>query len=197
MISVRPVAPKIRDSTAADAPELETTGWLPRGRVTIGLTAGASAPESLVQEVIAALGRLGPVEVSTLPGIVEDVSFKLPAALAEAEASATALQEVAAAAALMVKPGNTHQATDALAAVLQHGLVARQRRVEMRIAQHQPRLAAAEHPGRRPPRRDPADAGRFFLRRRFNSRARANNFGSSERVKSVSLRKCFMGSGRV
>jgi 4-hydroxy-3-methylbut-2-enyl diphosphate reductase len=61
--------------------------WL-RGADTVGITAGASAPESLVQEVIAAIGRLGPVEVSTLPGIVEDVQFKLPAALTAPEASA-------------------------------------------------------------------------------------------------------------
>jgi 4-hydroxy-3-methylbut-2-enyl diphosphate reductase len=61
--------------------------WL-RGVETVGITAGASAPESLVQEVIAALGRLGPIEVTTLPGIIEDVQFKLPAALVEPEASA-------------------------------------------------------------------------------------------------------------
>jgi 4-hydroxy-3-methylbut-2-enyl diphosphate reductase len=61
--------------------------WL-RGIGTVGITAGASAPESLVQEVIAALGRLGPIEVTTLPGIIEDVQFKLPAALAQPEASA-------------------------------------------------------------------------------------------------------------
>jgi 4-hydroxy-3-methylbut-2-enyl diphosphate reductase len=61
--------------------------WL-RGMETIGITAGASAPEALVQEVIAAIGRLGPVEVSTMPGIVEDVHFKLPAALQGPEASA-------------------------------------------------------------------------------------------------------------
>jgi 4-hydroxy-3-methylbut-2-enyl diphosphate reductase len=61
--------------------------WL-QGVGTVGITAGASAPESLVQEVIAALGRLGPIEVSTLPGIIEDVQFKLPAALVEPEASA-------------------------------------------------------------------------------------------------------------
>ncbi|WP_149538195.1 4-hydroxy-3-methylbut-2-enyl diphosphate reductase [Siccirubricoccus phaeus] len=61
--------------------------WL-EGVATIGLTAGASAPETLVQEVIAALGRLGPVEVSTLPGIIEDVQFKLPVALLTPEASA-------------------------------------------------------------------------------------------------------------
>ena len=39
-----------------------------RGRAkSVGLTAGASAPEVLVEDVIDALRRLGPVEVSTLP----------------------------------------------------------------------------------------------------------------------------------
>jgi 4-hydroxy-3-methylbut-2-enyl diphosphate reductase len=61
--------------------------WL-RGAETVGITAGASAPEALVQEVIAAIAALGPVEVSTMDGIVEDVHFKLPAALLEPEASA-------------------------------------------------------------------------------------------------------------
>jgi 4-hydroxy-3-methylbut-2-enyl diphosphate reductase len=54
--------------------------WL-EGVRRIGLTAGASTPEPLVQEVIEALSRLAPIEVEPLPGIVEDVSFRLPAAL--------------------------------------------------------------------------------------------------------------------
>jgi 4-hydroxy-3-methylbut-2-en-1-yl diphosphate reductase len=62
-------------------------GWL-RGAETIGITAGASAPESLVQEVIARLREWGPVELATLPGIVEDVQFKLPPALLESETRA-------------------------------------------------------------------------------------------------------------
>ncbi|NOG69997.1 4-hydroxy-3-methylbut-2-enyl diphosphate reductase [Roseicella sp. DB1501] len=61
--------------------------WL-QGAETVGITAGASAPETLVQEVIAAIARLVPVEVSAMPGIVEDVQFKLPAALLEPQASA-------------------------------------------------------------------------------------------------------------
>src|SRR6478735_5945398 len=61
--------------------------WL-RGAETVGITAGASAPEALVQEVIAAIAGLGPVEVATMGGIVEDVQFKLPAALLAPEASA-------------------------------------------------------------------------------------------------------------
>jgi len=55
--------------------------WLEGVRV-VGLTAGASAPEVLVQDVIDALGRIGPVEVTTLAGIEENVRFRLPAELA-------------------------------------------------------------------------------------------------------------------
>ena len=54
--------------------------WVQNAR-TVGITAGASAPEAQVQDVIAALRRLGPVEVSTLPGIQEKVQFRLPAEL--------------------------------------------------------------------------------------------------------------------
>jgi len=48
------------------------------GKTTIGLTAGASAPEVLVDDVINALGRFGPVELSVLSGIEEKVHFRLP-----------------------------------------------------------------------------------------------------------------------
>lgn len=51
------------------------------GAEAVGITAGASAPEELVQELVAALARIAPVEVSTLDGVVEDVQFRLPAAL--------------------------------------------------------------------------------------------------------------------
>jgi 4-hydroxy-3-methylbut-2-en-1-yl diphosphate reductase len=47
----------------------------------VGLTAGASAPEILVEGVLEALRSLGPVELITLPGIAEDIEFKLPAEL--------------------------------------------------------------------------------------------------------------------
>ncbi len=57
----------------------EVTSELIRGARTIGLTAGASAPEILVDEVIDALRRFGPVEVSTLDGREETVQFQLPA----------------------------------------------------------------------------------------------------------------------
>ncbi len=71
----------IADATALDP------AWV-AGAGTVGITAGASAPESLVREVIAALDKLAPVAVSTLPGIVEDVQFKLPAVLMEASIGA-------------------------------------------------------------------------------------------------------------
>jgi 4-hydroxy-3-methylbut-2-enyl diphosphate reductase len=47
-------------------------------KTTIGLTAGASAPEVLVDDVISTLRRLGPLEVSALSGMEERVYFRLP-----------------------------------------------------------------------------------------------------------------------
>ena len=52
-------------------------GWLAGARV-IGLTAGASAPPALVDEVIAALRGLGRVEVEERVVATESVSFSLP-----------------------------------------------------------------------------------------------------------------------
>ena len=48
---------------------------------TVGITAGASAPEEMVENVIDALRALGPVEVSTMAGREEKVEFKLPSKL--------------------------------------------------------------------------------------------------------------------
>jgi 4-hydroxy-3-methylbut-2-en-1-yl diphosphate reductase len=64
----------------ADGSELRTE-WV-KDAAVVGLTAGASAPEVLVEDVIGALGRLGPVEVTTLPGREEHIEFRLPAELA-------------------------------------------------------------------------------------------------------------------
>ncbi len=66
----------------ADGGELNEE-WF-AGKTTIGLTAGASAPEVLVVDVIAALRRLGPLEVSALSGMEERVYFRLPRELVEA-----------------------------------------------------------------------------------------------------------------
>lgn len=51
--------------------------WL-EGVETVGVTAGASAPEDLVQGLIEALKALGATDVATLPGVPEDLHFKLP-----------------------------------------------------------------------------------------------------------------------
>ncbi len=54
------------------------------GIASVGLTAGASAPELLVQGVIDGLRRFGEVSVKTLAGVAEDVRFRFPAELADA-----------------------------------------------------------------------------------------------------------------
>ncbi|KUR79023.1 4-hydroxy-3-methylbut-2-enyl diphosphate reductase [Novosphingobium sp. FSW06-99] len=54
--------------------------WLD-GVTTVGVTAGASAPEELVESVIAALGALRPVAVTQLDGVEENIEFALPAQL--------------------------------------------------------------------------------------------------------------------
>ena len=42
------------------------------------MTAGASAPETLVQGVLEGLRRFGEIDVSTLAGVAEDVRFRFP-----------------------------------------------------------------------------------------------------------------------
>ena len=54
--------------------------WL-QGKSRIGLTAGASAPDILVQQVITRLREMGAVSVRTLAGIQETVKFPLPKGL--------------------------------------------------------------------------------------------------------------------
>jgi len=63
----------------ADGSELDPA-WV-AGKKSVGLTAGASAPEKLVEDVIAALSRIAPVEVSTMDGKKEHIEFRLPAEL--------------------------------------------------------------------------------------------------------------------
>lgn len=69
----------------ADGSELDPA-WL-EGVDVVGITAGASAPEVLVEHLIDALRQYGPVTVSTLPGREESIEFRLPAELARAKAS--------------------------------------------------------------------------------------------------------------
>jgi 4-hydroxy-3-methylbut-2-enyl diphosphate reductase len=54
--------------------------WL-NDAASVGLTAGASAPEALVMDVIAALRAIEPVELVQMDGEVEGIVFRLPAAL--------------------------------------------------------------------------------------------------------------------
>ncbi|HUZ75135.1 MAG TPA: 4-hydroxy-3-methylbut-2-enyl diphosphate reductase [Stellaceae bacterium] len=52
----------------------------------VGITAGASAPAELVQELIDRLRTLGEVTLETLPGITENVRFRMPADLVDSAA---------------------------------------------------------------------------------------------------------------
>ena len=54
--------------------------WL-AGHECIGITAGASAPEILVQEIVGLLASYGYNEVSELEGMQETISFGLPKGL--------------------------------------------------------------------------------------------------------------------
>ncbi|RQO56239.1 4-hydroxy-3-methylbut-2-enyl diphosphate reductase [Paucibacter sp. KBW04] len=56
--------------------------WL-EGRSKVGLTAGASAPDVLVQAVISRLRALGATAVRSLPGVEEHVRFPLPLGLGD------------------------------------------------------------------------------------------------------------------
>jgi len=57
--------------------------WL-LNKQKIGVSAGASAPEILVQEVIAKLQQLGADQVQELQGVIENVVFQLPKNLTNA-----------------------------------------------------------------------------------------------------------------
>jgi 4-hydroxy-3-methylbut-2-enyl diphosphate reductase len=51
---------------------------------SVGVTAGASAPEMLVQGVLDGLRRFGEINISTLAGVAEDVRFRFPRELIDA-----------------------------------------------------------------------------------------------------------------
>jgi len=65
-----------------DAPEQIDPLWL-AGKRRIGLTAGASAPEALAQEIIRRLHELGARNVRALEGIEENIAFPLPRGLGQ------------------------------------------------------------------------------------------------------------------
>jgi 4-hydroxy-3-methylbut-2-en-1-yl diphosphate reductase len=68
----------------ADAEALDPR-WV-TGANAVGITAGASAPAELVQQLIDRLGALGDVTLETLPGITENVRFRMPAELVDTAA---------------------------------------------------------------------------------------------------------------
>ncbi|WP_369643789.1 4-hydroxy-3-methylbut-2-enyl diphosphate reductase [Acidovorax sp. A79] len=67
-------------------------GWF-AGVARVGLTAGASAPEILVQQVIDRIKALGAVSVRTMAGIEETIKFPLPKGLKIDSATGLALTE--------------------------------------------------------------------------------------------------------
>ena len=64
-------------SYMVDAPEQLKPEWF-AGKKRVGLTAGASAPESLAQSIVARIQEFGPRSVRPLAGVVEDITFSLP-----------------------------------------------------------------------------------------------------------------------
>ena len=66
-----------------DAPCLDLD-WLD-GVSTIGITAGASAPEELVEELLEKLKQFGEISLEMVSGVEENIQFKLPPELIEAE----------------------------------------------------------------------------------------------------------------
>ncbi|MGQ0699520.1 MAG: 4-hydroxy-3-methylbut-2-enyl diphosphate reductase [Panacagrimonas sp.] len=66
-----------------DGPEDIKPEWI-ENRRCVGVTAGASAPEILVQQVVARLKEFGGIEALELPGVTESIVFALPLALRKA-----------------------------------------------------------------------------------------------------------------
>ena len=60
-----------------DGPGDIELGWL-SGASVVGITAGASAPPAVVDQIIAALGGLGQVTVEEIVVATESVQFGLP-----------------------------------------------------------------------------------------------------------------------
>jgi 4-hydroxy-3-methylbut-2-enyl diphosphate reductase len=66
----------IEDAGALDARWLE-------GVSAVGITAGASAPAVLVEDLIARLSEMATIELSELPGVTENVRFRMPPQLSD------------------------------------------------------------------------------------------------------------------
>jgi 4-hydroxy-3-methylbut-2-enyl diphosphate reductase len=68
------------DSYMVDSAQELQAHWF-EGKPRVGLTAGASAPEVLVQEVVARLREMGAVSVRTMNGLQENTKYPLPKGL--------------------------------------------------------------------------------------------------------------------
>ena len=71
----------IEDAAALDPRWLE-------GARSVGITAGASAPDILVEELVARLREMAGAEVDFLPGVTENVRFRMPPQLADTSSRA-------------------------------------------------------------------------------------------------------------
>jgi 4-hydroxy-3-methylbut-2-enyl diphosphate reductase len=80
-----------RPSYLIDSAESLDLAWLDSARA-VGITAGASAPERLVQQLVERLAEHYDVSVEALAGIEENVHFRLPPELAERAPRAPAPQ---------------------------------------------------------------------------------------------------------
>ena len=80
---LREVAQRLgTDAYMVDSAEDLKPEWF-AGKSRVGLTAGASAPEILVKQVIERLRSLGAVSVRSMPGVLETVHFPLPMGLGD------------------------------------------------------------------------------------------------------------------
>jgi 4-hydroxy-3-methylbut-2-enyl diphosphate reductase len=73
-------------------------GWF-EGRRRVGLTAGASAPDVLVQAVIDRLREFGAVSIRKMDGVVENVVFPLPRGLGDRSMAQSSLHAASSSAA--------------------------------------------------------------------------------------------------
>lgn len=66
-----------KDSYLINGPEDVRDEWL-LGKSVVGITAGASAPEVLLEQVLQKIAEYAEIEISTMEGADENVKFKLP-----------------------------------------------------------------------------------------------------------------------
>jgi 4-hydroxy-3-methylbut-2-enyl diphosphate reductase len=90
----------------AELPLPTAAKWTPHGSDAAPWSGSlrASAPEELVDDVVAALRRPGPIEASTLPGIEEKVEFRLPPSCCASPAPKPASRSVSPTAAIVAIP---------------------------------------------------------------------------------------------